>query len=286
MSAPYATEARDRIPVVQKIAFGLGMATPIAFVNSVAQLTNLVFNIGLGVSPIYLGLAQLVPRLWDAVTGPLAGYISDNTRSRWGRRRPYIFLGGIATGFFYAAIWYVPPGGFRLELPQMAGIERIGVNGRPSRRTARVIEPAVTPVPAKANSPGQYNRPRHRTFSPEAHAVARTLECGDDGRHPSNAGFKRRGADDGVPGPGAGDERSGLETGGKRDSYLLQRPLMCPLPRSPIFALCMSLISEGSCSAMACMPKWRSVCTVRRDSRFGAAGRSGRIAIPKRGGSL
>lgn len=110
MSAHYVTEARDRIPVVQKIAFGLGMATPIAFVNSVAQLTNLIFNIGLGVSPIYLGIAQMVPRLWDAVTDPLAGYISDNTRTRWGRRRPYIFLGGIATGFFYAAIWYVPPG--------------------------------------------------------------------------------------------------------------------------------------------------------------------------------
>lgn len=106
----HRTDPGDRIPIAQKIAFGLGMATPIAFVNSVAQLTNLIFNIGLGVSPIYLGIAQMVPRLWDAITDPLAGYVSDNTRSRWGRRRPYIFLGGVATGIFYAAIWYVSPG--------------------------------------------------------------------------------------------------------------------------------------------------------------------------------
>jgi GPH family glycoside/pentoside/hexuronide:cation symporter len=106
----HATDPRDRIPTGEKIAFGLGMATPIAFVNSVAQLTNLIFNIGLGVSPILLGLAQMIPRLWDAISDPLAGVLSDNTRSRWGRRRPYILLGGIATGIFYATIWYVPPG--------------------------------------------------------------------------------------------------------------------------------------------------------------------------------
>lgn len=106
----HSTAEKDRIPVGQKIAFGLGMATPIAFVNSVAQLTNLIFNIGLGVNPIYLGIAQMIPRLWDAISDPLAGFLSDNTRTRWGRRRPYILFGGIATGFFYAAIWYVPAG--------------------------------------------------------------------------------------------------------------------------------------------------------------------------------
>ncbi len=106
----HATDPRDRIPIRQKVAFGLGMATPIAFVNSVAQLTNLIFNIGLGVSPIFLGIAQMIPRLWDAISDPLAGFLSDNTRSRWGRRRPYILLGGIATGICYAAIWWVTPG--------------------------------------------------------------------------------------------------------------------------------------------------------------------------------
>lgn len=106
----HQTAESDRIPVAQKMAFGFGMATPIAFVNSVAQLTNLIYNIGLGVSPILLGIAQMIPRLWDAVSDPLAGYLSDNTRTRWGRRRPYILVGGIGVAVTFVLIWTVPGG--------------------------------------------------------------------------------------------------------------------------------------------------------------------------------
>ena len=63
----------DKIPFKQKVAFGLGMAVPIAFVNSVAQLTNLIYNLEFGVSLIWLGFAMMLPRLWDAVSDPLAG---------------------------------------------------------------------------------------------------------------------------------------------------------------------------------------------------------------------
>jgi GPH family glycoside/pentoside/hexuronide:cation symporter len=106
----HETAAADRIPIAQKLAFGFGMATPIAFVNSVAQLTNLIYNIGLGVSPILLGIAQMVPRLWDAISDPIAGYLSDNTRTRWGRRRPYIVFGGMAVAITFVLIWTVPSG--------------------------------------------------------------------------------------------------------------------------------------------------------------------------------
>lgn len=98
----------DKVSIAQKVAFGLGMAVPIAFVNSISQMTNLIFNLGLGVSVIWLGVAQMIPRLWDAISDPLLGHLSDNTRSRWGRRRPYIVLGGIAVSISYVAIWWVP----------------------------------------------------------------------------------------------------------------------------------------------------------------------------------
>lgn len=98
----------DKIAFNQKVAFGLGMAVPIAFVNSVAQLTNLIYNLEFGVSVIWLGVAMMIPRLWDAITDPLAGYISDNTRTRWGRRRPYVFLGSFAVAITYVMIWWVP----------------------------------------------------------------------------------------------------------------------------------------------------------------------------------
>jgi GPH family glycoside/pentoside/hexuronide:cation symporter len=107
---PHITKESDKIPVAQKMAYGFGMSTPIAFVNSVANLTNLIYNIGLGVSPVLLGIAQMVPRLWDAISDPIAGNISDNTRSRWGRRRPYILVGGLLVAISFVLIWSVPVG--------------------------------------------------------------------------------------------------------------------------------------------------------------------------------
>ncbi|MEO1129441.1 MAG: MFS transporter, partial [Planctomycetota bacterium] len=104
----HTTAVRDQIPWVQLIAYGLGGFVPIALFNSVGQLSGLIVNVGLGISAILVGVAQMAPRLWDAVTDPLMGHISDNTRSRWGRRRPYILIGGFAVAISFVAMWMVP----------------------------------------------------------------------------------------------------------------------------------------------------------------------------------
>ena len=102
------TAASDRIPWVQLIAYGLGGFVPIALFNSVGQLSGLILNVGLGISAIMVGVAQMIPRFWDAITDPLMGHLSDNTRGRWGRRRPYIFFGGIAVSISFVLMWSVP----------------------------------------------------------------------------------------------------------------------------------------------------------------------------------
>ena len=104
----HTTAPRDRIPWVQLIAYGMGGFVPIALFNSVGQLSGLILNVGLGISAILVGVAQMVPRFWDAITDPIMGHISDNTRSPWGRRRPYIFVGGIAVSISFVAMWSVP----------------------------------------------------------------------------------------------------------------------------------------------------------------------------------
>lgn len=108
-SAHYETAPQDRIPFQHKLVYGLG-----AFVNNIlaAAIGSMVIilNLGLGMNPALVGLLGALPRLTDAITDPLMGYISDNTRSRWGRRRPYIFVGAIAAGIVFAVLWQLPAG--------------------------------------------------------------------------------------------------------------------------------------------------------------------------------
>jgi GPH family glycoside/pentoside/hexuronide:cation symporter len=65
-------------------------------------------NIGLGMDPGKIGLLGALPRITDALTDPLMGYISDNTRTCWGRRRPYIFLGSIFCAILFSLLWAMP----------------------------------------------------------------------------------------------------------------------------------------------------------------------------------
>lgn len=100
----------DKVPFWQKVAysagapmdwFSVGLATSILWMP--------VWNIGFGLSPSILGIVLLIYRAWDAFADPLMGNISDNTRTRWGRRRPYILVGAILTAIFIPVLWN-PPG--------------------------------------------------------------------------------------------------------------------------------------------------------------------------------
>lgn len=58
-----------------------------------------------------LGTVFLVAQLWDAVTDPAVGLLADRTRSRWGRKRPWLLFGAVPLGLAYVLVWVVPPGG-------------------------------------------------------------------------------------------------------------------------------------------------------------------------------
>lgn len=104
----HSTAAEDRVPWNQLIAFGLGGLIPIALFNIAGQLMSLLGNISLGLSAFLLGTIMVIPRLWEALSDPVVGHLSDNTRSRWGRRRPYILIGGLAVAVSFVAMWWVP----------------------------------------------------------------------------------------------------------------------------------------------------------------------------------
>ncbi len=100
----YKTAAKDRVPLPQKMAFGTGH-----FVNNLlpGALGFFMFFLltAFGMDPFLAGLLGGLPRIFDAVTDPIMGFISDNTSSKWGRRRPWIFLGAILSGLLFAVLW-------------------------------------------------------------------------------------------------------------------------------------------------------------------------------------
>jgi glycoside/pentoside/hexuronide:cation symporter, GPH family len=104
------TAMKDRVSSSQKIGIGMGGLVWNIGISSLGTLANFIFNIGLGVSPILVGIAQSLPRVVDAMVEPFIGNMSDNTRSRFGRRLPYMAVGGLTMSIFFGLVWCFPRG--------------------------------------------------------------------------------------------------------------------------------------------------------------------------------
>ena len=98
----------DRVPVSRKIAYAMGGPVDVLGVWVLISIAYQVFNMELGMRPTYVAIILMALRLWDGILDPIMGWISDNTRTRWGRRRPFILIGSILAGLFYPLIWWFP----------------------------------------------------------------------------------------------------------------------------------------------------------------------------------
>ena len=105
-----ATTAEDRVPTVQKLGYGLGTFLDMWGHWLYPTLANQVFNIGLGVSPALVSTAIMLNRIFDAFSDPLFGWWSDNTRTRYGRRRPFMLVGSLVAGICLPLLFMVHPG--------------------------------------------------------------------------------------------------------------------------------------------------------------------------------
>jgi GPH family glycoside/pentoside/hexuronide:cation symporter len=94
----------SKVPMGQKIAFGFGMLANQMF-PAVISIFIVVLVQNLGFPGWMWGVVSLVPRLFDAITDPIMGFISDNTKSKWGRRKQYVLLGAVIMGISFIIMW-------------------------------------------------------------------------------------------------------------------------------------------------------------------------------------
>lgn len=100
----------SQLPRRTKFTWALGSLGDNYAGNTISQLKDPVYTVALGVSPELTGWALSVPRLLDAFFDPVVGLWSDNWRGRWGRRRPFIFVGAIALALTMVLLWLPPAG--------------------------------------------------------------------------------------------------------------------------------------------------------------------------------
>lgn len=103
-----AVRAADRTTWRERLGFAAG-TLPFNFgASGINTLAYPIYNITLGMSPTLIGLVLAIARIWDGITDPVMGSFSDNFRSRWGRRRPFIALGALLCALTFPLIWLVP----------------------------------------------------------------------------------------------------------------------------------------------------------------------------------
>jgi GPH family glycoside/pentoside/hexuronide:cation symporter len=95
---------QNRVPLGQKIAFGIGMFANQMF-PAILGIFMVVLVQDLGFPGWMWALIYFFPRIFDAITDPIMGFISDNTKSKWGRRKQYVLVGGIVMGVAYIFMW-------------------------------------------------------------------------------------------------------------------------------------------------------------------------------------
>jgi glycoside/pentoside/hexuronide:cation symporter, GPH family len=97
----------DRVPLKAKVSFGLGNMVGNFMMNLTKELLPPVFVVALGASPALVGISIVIFRLYDAFLDPIIGWLSDNTRTRLGRRRPWMIGGALAGCLTMPLIWMV-----------------------------------------------------------------------------------------------------------------------------------------------------------------------------------
>jgi GPH family glycoside/pentoside/hexuronide:cation symporter len=101
--------ASETLPTKTKILYGAGDFGFSLTDTTIGVLYAIFLTDVIGIRAGYAAWVFLIGRIWDFVNDPVMGYISDRTRTRWGRRRPYLLFGFIPFAIAYTLLWIKPP---------------------------------------------------------------------------------------------------------------------------------------------------------------------------------
>ncbi|MDF7822528.1 MFS transporter [Pontiellaceae bacterium B12227] len=103
-----ATKEEDKVPLPQKLAYSMGVVSD-HYANVCLSIFLTAFFVDfLKLGAAMVGYAMGTARCWDAFTDPMVGTLSDRSKSKKGRRKPFILVGAVLTGLFFPIIWMVP----------------------------------------------------------------------------------------------------------------------------------------------------------------------------------
>lgn len=97
-----------RVPTSRILGYALGEGATSITINGISNFAMLYYTQVLGLGAMAAGLALSISLIFDAVADPVMGHITDNTRTRFGARLPYILWGGIALAFTFFLVWLIP----------------------------------------------------------------------------------------------------------------------------------------------------------------------------------
>lgn len=99
---------RKKLSTITKILYGTG-DFGYSLNNSIIAAFFPIFMMDVvGISPALAAAALFIGRSWDYINDPLVGYFSDRTRTRWGRRRPFLLFGALPFALTFILLWIKP----------------------------------------------------------------------------------------------------------------------------------------------------------------------------------